>query len=81
MLHAERIAAEYGHNYIGTEHLLIALAADPDGIAGQVLQDLGVRDDAASRTRSIIESEGYNRKPPSGTSSNTGPGGGSRAPG
>jgi ATP-dependent Clp protease ATP-binding subunit ClpC len=56
---AELIAMEYGHDYIGTEHLLLALAADPDGIAGRVLEELGVRDQAERRVRSIIESPEY----------------------
>ncbi|MBC2876957.1 MULTISPECIES: Clp protease N-terminal domain-containing protein [Streptomyces] len=34
-------AAALGHNYIGCEHLLLGLAAEPDGIAGQVLRALG----------------------------------------
>ena len=31
-----------GHNYIGTEHLLLALVAEEDGIAGRVLRERGV---------------------------------------
>jgi hypothetical protein len=31
-----------GHNYIGTEHLLVALAAEQDGIGGRVLRARGV---------------------------------------
>lgn len=30
-----------GHNYIGCEHLLLGLVAEPDGVAGRVLRDLG----------------------------------------
>ncbi len=30
-----------GHNYIGCEHLLLGLVAEPDGIGGQVLRDRG----------------------------------------
>ncbi|MEU8813070.1 Clp protease N-terminal domain-containing protein [Actinoplanes sp. NPDC048796] len=30
-----------GHNYVGCEHLLIALAAEPDGAAGEVLRARG----------------------------------------
>ena len=36
-----------GHNYVGTEHLLIALAAEKDGAAGRVLRDHGVTVDRA----------------------------------
>ena len=30
-----------GHNYIGCEHLLLGLAAESDGTAGEVLRSLG----------------------------------------
>lgn len=34
-------ASALGHNYVGCEHLLFGLAAEPDGVAGQVLRALG----------------------------------------
>lgn len=34
-------ALTMGHNYIGTEHLLLALFRDPEGLAAQVLADAG----------------------------------------
>ena len=34
-------ASNLGHNYIGTEHLLLGLYHDPGSIAAQVLADLG----------------------------------------
>jgi ATP-dependent Clp protease ATP-binding subunit ClpC len=34
-------ATSLGHNYIGCEHLLLGLAMEPDGVAGQVLRSLG----------------------------------------
>ncbi|MFN0057463.1 MAG: ATP-dependent Clp protease ATP-binding subunit [Planctomycetota bacterium] len=36
-------ANELGHNYIGTEHLLLGLIRENDGVAAQVLMDLGVK--------------------------------------
>src|SRR5205823_13453289 len=42
----EAIALE--HNYIGTEHILLALVHGPDSVAARVLHDAGV-DDAALR--------------------------------
>ena len=36
-----------GHNYIGTEHLLLALVAEEEGIAGRVLREHGVDMDRA----------------------------------
>ena len=56
----EREAERYGHEYIGTEHLLLGVLAEPDGIAARVLIELGVADDAAARVREIIASEPYN---------------------
>jgi hypothetical protein len=34
-------AISMGHNYIGTEHLLLALFGQPDGLAAQILADAG----------------------------------------
>ncbi|HEX4259207.1 MAG TPA: Clp protease N-terminal domain-containing protein [Streptosporangiaceae bacterium] len=42
-----REALQLGHEFIGTEHLLLALIQEEDGLAGQTLRDLGVRLDAA----------------------------------
>ncbi|MEQ7125918.1 Clp protease N-terminal domain-containing protein [Actinopolymorpha sp. B11F2] len=39
-------AVALGHSYIGTEHLLLAFYAEPEGIAGKLLLDAGIsRDD------------------------------------
>jgi ATP-dependent Clp protease ATP-binding subunit ClpA len=54
-------AERRGHAYIGTEHALLGLLFEPDGIAGQVLQRLGAADAAARETRKIMDSDGYNR--------------------
>ena len=43
-------ALQLGHNYVGTEHLLLALFADPEGLAARILSELGAtRDDARRR--------------------------------
>jgi ATP-dependent Clp protease ATP-binding subunit ClpC len=42
-----REALQLGDDVIGTEHLLLALIREEDGLAGQALRDLGVRLDAA----------------------------------
>jgi len=47
-------AALAGHNFIGTEHVLLALAQDPDGIAGQVLAELGVREAVKARLAEML---------------------------
>ena len=36
-----REALPLGHNYIGTEHMLLGLAREGEGVAAQVLEDLG----------------------------------------
>ena len=35
-------AREFGHTYIGSEHLLLGVASEPDGIASKLLDGLGV---------------------------------------
>jgi ATP-dependent Clp protease ATP-binding subunit ClpA len=37
--HALREAIALGHNYVGTEHVLLGLVADYDGVAAQILLD------------------------------------------
>lgn len=39
---AYQISRELGHSYIGPEHLLIALSAEPDGMAHDVLEKYGL---------------------------------------
>jgi ATP-dependent Clp protease ATP-binding subunit ClpC len=48
---AEEMARTRGHTYLGTEHLLLALLDDPDGIAGQVLH----RDQRGPVLREAVE--------------------------
>src|ERR1051326_4128763 len=36
-----REALAHGHNHIGTEHVLLGLSRDEDGIAVQILRELG----------------------------------------
>ncbi|MFI5937092.1 Clp protease N-terminal domain-containing protein [Actinoplanes sp. NPDC051494] len=43
-------ATGMGHNYVGCEHLLIGLSAEPDGLAGTLLRDLGADARATRRT-------------------------------
>ena len=38
-------AGDLGHTYVGTEHLLLGLLAERDGIASKVLRDRGVTDE------------------------------------
>src|SRR3954447_19364547 len=41
-----REALQLGHNYIGTEHMLLGLVREGDGVAAQLLSKLGVQRDA-----------------------------------
>jgi ATP-dependent Clp protease ATP-binding subunit ClpC len=50
---AQEEAQRLKHNYIGTEHLLLGLMSEGDGVAAKVLSDLGVDLDKA---RSSVES-------------------------
>ena len=42
-----REAKQLGHNYIGTEHILLSFYRDSGGVAAKVLRDLGLPDEAA----------------------------------
>src|SRR5206468_9438983 len=43
---ALREALSLGHNYIGTEHLLLGIAREDNGVASQILRDAGSDADA-----------------------------------
>ena len=47
-----------GHNYVGCEHLLIGLAAEPDGAAGELLRSRAV-DGRAARRAVAAATAGY----------------------
>jgi hypothetical protein len=56
-----REALRLGHNYVGTEHVVIALAA-AEGIAGDVLRDLGLTEERL-RGGVVTYLSGYIRLP------------------
>lgn len=58
---AIRDAKQRGHGYLGTEHVLLGLLSEPDGIACQVLAGLGVVEQARERVIAIMGSPGYSR--------------------
>ncbi len=49
---AQEEAVRLNHNYIGTEHLLLGLIREEEGLAAKVLRDLGADQ---SRVRQVIE--------------------------
>jgi hypothetical protein len=65
LIAAEGHARELGHHYVRPEHLVLALAGQPDELAGQVLAELGVTPGAA---RVAIEGRlGAGRPRPTGS--------------
>jgi ATP-dependent Clp protease ATP-binding subunit ClpC len=63
---ANEEAATLNHNYVGTEHLLLALLRQPDGVATQVLEHLNV-DLKGIRKDVLKELETFNlQMPPMG---------------
>ena len=63
---ANEEAANLGHNYVGTEHLLLGLLRQADGVAAQVLENLNV-DLQEVRKEVLRELETFNLQlPPSG---------------
>jgi hypothetical protein len=53
-------ARRWGHNYVGTEHILLALVAVPEGAGAQVLTALGV---TTGKVEAAIEQLGIQRFP------------------
>jgi len=52
---AQESAMKFGHGYVGTEHLLLGLAAEGTGIAARVLQSQGVTEDkVANKIQELI---------------------------
>ena len=52
---AQEEARRLGHDYIGTEHLLLGLLGEPDGVAAKALNQLGISLEATrARVESII---------------------------
>jgi ATP-dependent Clp protease ATP-binding subunit ClpC len=61
-------ARQLGHNYIGTEHLLLGLIREGEGVAARVLENLGV--DLSKVRSQIIRSLGDNTEVTSGNTNN-----------
>ncbi len=49
---AQEEAQRFNHNYIGTEHILLGIVRETEGVAAKVLSNLGVED---SKVRSAVE--------------------------
>jgi ATP-dependent Clp protease ATP-binding subunit ClpC len=72
LLDARQISRAFGSSYIGPEHLLFALAVNPESAAGRVLRDARVTPEALQEAatgsgRAAAAGGGAGRKPPSDT--------------
>jgi ATP-dependent Clp protease ATP-binding subunit ClpC len=72
LLDARQISRAFGSSYIGPEHLLFALAVNPESAAGQVLRDARVTPETLQEAvtgggRGAGAGAGAGRKPPSDT--------------
>ncbi len=63
-------ARQLGHNYIGTEHLLLGLIREGEGVAARVLENLGI--DLTKVRTQVIRMLGETAEVGSGASSNKG---------
>jgi hypothetical protein len=61
---AQEEARMLSHNYIGTEHILLGLIREGEGIAARTLESLGISLEAARRQ--VEEITGQGQRPPSG---------------
>ncbi|NUQ36696.1 MAG: ATP-dependent Clp protease ATP-binding subunit [Caldilineales bacterium] len=61
---AQEEAQRLHHNYIGTEHLLLGLVREENGVASRVLSELGV--DPIQVTRAVERTVGRGERPPFG---------------
>ena len=51
---AQAIAREYGLDYVGTEHILLAILRTGEGIGVRVLEDFGITEENARQTAEEI---------------------------
>jgi ATP-dependent Clp protease ATP-binding subunit ClpC len=61
---AQEEAERLSHNYIGTEHLLLGLIREENGVAGRVLRDLGAKSERVSEM--VERMTGAGRRAPAG---------------
>lgn len=56
---AQEIAEANGQEVAGTEHVILALIEDSDGVAGMVLRSVGAAGPVREEVLRIIRSDGY----------------------
>ena len=70
---AQQAANGRGHNYIGTEHILLGLLYDGGGVAMQLLAAKGIRpEDVVEKVNAIVGGEEPSSNPTQGTASDLG---------
>ncbi|EGS33429.1 ATP-dependent Clp protease ATP-binding subunit [Veillonella sp. oral taxon 780] len=70
---AQQAANGRGHNYIGTEHILLGLLYDGSGVAMQLLAAKGIRpEDVVEKVNAIVGGEEPSSNPTQGTASDLG---------
>lgn len=66
-------AAQLGHRYVGTEHLLLGLIREGEGVAARVLQNMGVDlEKATQEIINLLQSQGNNARRSSAHGKRTG---------
>lgn len=68
---AQEAAGELGHGYMGTEHLLLGLMREDEGLAHTVLAEAGLTDDLL--TEMVCETAGSRPSDTSGSAQNLSP--------
>lgn len=56
---ASNIAREWGHQYVGAEHLFMAIIRDRGALPTQVLAQLVDLDQVEAELRAVMDSDGY----------------------
>jgi ATP-dependent Clp protease ATP-binding subunit ClpC len=59
-----REALQMGHNYIGTEHILLGLLKEGEGVAARVLNSLGITlDEVKEKVKELLNEQPYYSEP------------------
>jgi ATP-dependent Clp protease ATP-binding subunit ClpC len=56
---ANQEGERFGHTHIGTEHLLLALVVEGQGVAAQLLKEARVSEQIRQRLEGLLSSESY----------------------
>jgi ATP-dependent Clp protease ATP-binding subunit ClpA len=64
IVHAQEEARQLDHNYIGTEHILLGLLAEPGSVGGSVLASFGITSEIGREE--VVRRVGRGKKAPSG---------------